>query len=51
MLFDYIDRQIIVSLFPLIKEDWQLTDTQLGSLVSIILGGRCFGCDTDWDFL
>jgi MFS family permease len=36
MLFDYIDRQVIVSLFPHIKTAWGLTDTQLGSLVSIV---------------
>ena len=36
MLFDYIDRQVIVSLFPYIKADWGLSDKQLGSLVSII---------------
>ena len=36
MLFDYIDRQVIVSLFPYIKAEWSLSDTQLGGLVSII---------------
>ncbi|MDM0015367.1 MFS transporter [Variovorax sp. J22P168] len=36
MLFDYIDRQVIVSLFPYIKSEWQLSDKQLGALVSII---------------
>jgi predicted MFS family arabinose efflux permease len=36
MLFDYIDRQMIVSLFPHIKSEWNLSDKQLGSLVSII---------------
>ena len=36
MLSDYIDRQIIVSLFPHIKEEWNLSDKQLGALVSII---------------
>jgi predicted MFS family arabinose efflux permease len=36
MLFDYIDRQVIVSLFPHIKGEWNLTDKQLGSLVSVI---------------
>ena len=33
MLFDYIDRQVIVSLFPHIKGEWQLSDKQLGALV------------------
>lgn len=36
MLFDYIDRQVIVSLFPHIKAEWQLSDKQLGALVSVI---------------
>ncbi|MBK7613230.1 MAG: MFS transporter [Burkholderiales bacterium] len=36
MLFDYIDRQVIVSLFPHLKAEWGLSDKQLGSLVSII---------------
>lgn len=36
MLFDYIDRQIIVSLFPHLKAEWGLSDKQLGSLVSVI---------------
>ncbi len=36
MLFDYIDRQVIVSLFPHIKAAWGLSDTQLGSLVSVV---------------
>ncbi|CAG2158905.1 MFS transporter [Cupriavidus numazuensis] len=36
MLFDYIDRQVIVSLFPHLKAAWGLSDMQLGALVSII---------------
>ncbi|MGU7784352.1 MFS transporter [Burkholderia sp. PU8-34] len=36
MLFDFIDRQVIVSLFPHIKSEWGLSDKQLGSLVSIV---------------
>jgi MFS family permease len=36
MLFDYIDRQVIVSLFPHIKAEWGLSDKELGGLVSII---------------
>jgi MFS transporter, Spinster family, sphingosine-1-phosphate transporter len=36
MLFDYIDRQVIVSLFPHMKIAWGLSDMQLGGLVSII---------------
>ena len=36
MLFDYIDRQVIVSLFPYIKNDWGVSDKQLGGLVSVV---------------
>lgn len=36
MLFDYIDRQVVVSLFPHIKAEWNLSDKELGALVSII---------------
>ena len=36
MMVDYLDRQVIVSLFPHIKAEWGLSDTQLGGLVSIV---------------
>ena len=36
MIFDYIDRQIIVSLFPYLRAEWALSDKQLGSLVSVV---------------
>src|SRR5688572_32302919 len=36
MLVDYIDRQVIVSLFPYIKAEWGLSDKQLGALVSVV---------------
>jgi len=36
MLFDYIDRQVVVSLFPQLKAAWGLSDKELGGLVSII---------------
>ena len=36
MIFDYIDRQVIVSLFPYIKAEWGLSDKQLGALVSVV---------------
>src|SRR6516225_3786850 len=36
MLFDYIDRQVIVSLFPHLKDEWGLSDKQLGALASIV---------------
>ena len=35
-MFDYIDRLVIVSLFPFLKSDWGLTDTQCGLLVSTV---------------
>ncbi len=36
MVFDYVDRQIIVSLFPHLKAEWGLSDKQLGALVSVV---------------
>ncbi|MDL9997497.1 MFS transporter [Variovorax sp. J22P240] len=36
MMVDYIDRQVIVSLFPYLKADWGLSDKQLGGLVSVV---------------
>ena len=36
MIFDYVDRQVIVSLFPYLKAEWHLSDTQLGALVSVV---------------
>jgi MFS transporter, Spinster family, sphingosine-1-phosphate transporter len=36
MMFDYVDRQVIVSLFPHMKQDWGLSDKQLGALVSMV---------------
>ena len=36
MLVDYIDRQVIVSLFPYMKAEWGLSDKQLGALVSVV---------------
>jgi MFS family permease len=36
MLFDYVDRQVIVSLFPHLKAEWNLSDKQLGALVSVV---------------
>ena len=36
MIFDYVDRQVIVSLFPHLKAEWSLSDKQLGALVSIV---------------
>ena len=36
MVVDYVDRQVIVSLFPFIKAEWELSDKQLGALVSVV---------------
>jgi MFS family permease len=36
MTFDFIDRQIVVSMFPFLKAEWALTDQQLGALISIV---------------
>ena len=36
MVFDYATRQIIVSVFPYLKANWGLSDTQLGALVSVV---------------
>lgn len=35
-MFDYIDRMVVVSLFPFLQKDWGLTDTQCGLLVSAV---------------
>jgi MFS family permease len=35
-LFDYLDRMVISSLFPFLKEEWSLTDKQCGMLVSTV---------------
>ncbi len=34
--FDYLDRMVVVSLFPFLKSDWGLTDAQCGALVSAV---------------
>lgn len=34
--FDYVDRLVVVSLFPFLKADWGLTDAQCGALVSAV---------------
>jgi predicted MFS family arabinose efflux permease len=35
-MFDYIDRLVVVSLFPYIKKDWGVSDAQLGLLISAV---------------
>jgi predicted MFS family arabinose efflux permease len=36
MVVDYLDRQVVVSMFPHLKAQWNLSDSQLGGLVSIV---------------
>ncbi len=36
MVVDYVDRQVIVSMFSHLKSEWGLSDGQLGALVSIV---------------
>ena len=36
MVFDSVDRQIVVSMFPFMKAEWNLSDKELGLLVSVI---------------
>ena len=36
MIFDYVDRQVVVSMFPHLKAQWSLSDAQLGALVAIV---------------
>ena len=49
MMFDYIDRQIIASMFPFLKSDWLLSDAQLGALVSVVsVTVAVFGIPVAW---
>ncbi|MEU0503533.1 MFS transporter [Nocardia sp. NPDC005998] len=36
MLSDYMSRQVLAAVFPLLKSEWGLSDSQLGSLTSIV---------------
>ena len=36
MMSDYVSRQVLLAVFPFLKSEWGLSDTQLGSLVSIV---------------
>src|SRR5215472_12784380 len=36
MVVDYVDRQVVVSMFPHLKAAWGLSDSQLGGLVSVM---------------
>ena len=41
-LFNYIDRQVLFAVFPLIKSDLRLSDAQLGFLASSFM--RVYMC-------
>lgn len=34
--FDYVDRMVVISLFPFLRAEWGLSDAQCGSLVSAV---------------
>lgn len=36
LLSDYMSRQVLNAVFPMLKAEWSLSDTQLGSLSSIV---------------
>src|SRR3954447_18286171 len=36
LLSDYMSRQVLSSVFPFLKLEWALSDTQLGGLVSVV---------------
>jgi MFS family permease len=36
LLSDYMSRQVLSAVFPFLKAEWALTDTQLGGLTSIV---------------
>jgi MFS family permease len=36
LLSDYMSRQVLSAVFPFLKADWALTDTQLGGLTSVV---------------
>ncbi len=36
MVVDYVDRQVVVSMFAHLKRQWDLSDRQLGALVSVV---------------
>ena len=36
LLSDYMSRQVLAAVFPLLKSEWALTDTQLGTLTGVV---------------
>jgi MFS transporter, Spinster family, sphingosine-1-phosphate transporter len=49
MIVDYVDRQVIVSMFPYLKAEWGLSDKELGLLVSVVsITVAIFGIPVAW---
>src|SRR5262245_7481245 len=49
MIVDYVDRQVIVSMFPYLKLEWGLSDKELGLLVSVVsITVAIFGIPVAW---
>jgi len=49
MIVDYVDRQVIVSMFPYLKSAWDLSDKELGLLVSVVsITVAIFGIPVAW---
>jgi predicted MFS family arabinose efflux permease len=49
LIFDYVDRQVIVSMFPFLKAEWNLSDKELGLLISVIsITVAVFGIPVAW---
>ena len=36
LLSDYMSRQVLSAVFPFLKAEWALSDTQLGALTSVV---------------
>ena len=36
MVFDFMDRQIVVAMFPALKAEWGLSDKELGALTAVV---------------
>jgi MFS transporter, Spinster family, sphingosine-1-phosphate transporter len=43
MVVDYVDRQVVVSMFSHLKDQWHLSDSRLGALVSVVSVTVAFG--------
>src|SRR5262245_57171790 len=49
VIVDYVDRQVIVSMFPYLKAAWNLSDKELGLLVSVVsITVAAFGIPVAW---